>query len=362
MAKHPLTLVVSDFHLGAGPLLPDGSDNFLEDFFHDHKFVEFLDYYSSDRFAKREVELVVGGDFFNHLQLYPDEPTPEHMTEEVALKRTKAIFDGHAAVFAALARFAAAPHHSIVFIIGNHDMGLIWPRVQDYVVRTLGPTARVHKAAVYLRGGVWIEHGNQQVAENRIDYDAPFAREQGREITLKLPWGDLFVIKYLNKMKRKRPYIDKVYPFGYYLKWALIHDTGFALKASFAGLVYFFQVMLTGGDHRGISRLQFLKIIKEFSFPVRMHKAARRIFALHPEVRIVVFGHGHHANSRSFAGGKQYFNSGIWNEMISLDPGTMGRSLRLTFVEIERDGGGIPTGRLLEWKGVHHEVEEMEPL
>jgi hypothetical protein len=45
--------------------------------------------------------------------------------------------------------------------------------------------------------------------------------------------------------------------------------------------------------------------------------------------------------------------------MISLDLGTMGRSLRLTFVEISRDKGGIPKGRLLEWKGVHREVEEV---
>lgn len=164
-------------------------------------------------------------------------------------------------------------------MIGNHDLGLLWPVVRKYVRDVIGPEVRVHEAPVYLKGGVWIEHDNQQVAENR-----------------------------------------------------------------------------------GMRRRQFLKIIKEFSIPVKMDLAAKRIFALHPEVKIVVFGHGHKATHLTFAGGYQYFNSGIWNEMISLDLGTIGRSLKLTFIEIERSDDEPPEGRLLEWKGAHREVDEVGPV
>ncbi len=47
MRRERLRLVVSDFHLGAGAVLPDGSANYLEDFFHDAMFAEFLDYHGA---------------------------------------------------------------------------------------------------------------------------------------------------------------------------------------------------------------------------------------------------------------------------------------------------------------------------
>ena len=359
MSRNRIRLVISEFHLGAGPMRPDGSENWLEDFFLDRKIVEFLEYHMSGEYAKAEVELVVNGDFFNHLQVWPDEVHPELMTERVAVWRTEAIMAGHPELFEALAQFAAAPRHSVVFMVGNHDIGLVWPAVQRLVVGKLGPAVRVHTDPVYAEGGVWIEHGNQQVAENRIDFAHPFLQNGGGEPIVNMPWGDLFVVRFLNRMKRQRHYIDKVYPFKLYLRWALIHDTLFALKASATGLAYFMAVLLRLGENKRFARQQFVKIMREFTFPVKMDRAARRIFALNPGFQVVVFGHGHQAASRRFGGGRQYVNTGIWNEMISLDVGSMGRQLRLTFAEIGYDRDGLPHAELREWKGAHREVEDM---
>lgn len=359
MTRHRMTLVVSDFHLGAGPACPDGSANYLEDFFFDRKFIEFLNHYSSGDHEKEEVELVLNGDFFNHLQVWPDEVRPELMTERVALWRTEQIMDGHPELFEALCRFAHVPQHTVVFLVGNHDIGLLWPAVQHLLVKKLGTAVRVHVEPVYADGCMWIEHGNQHVAENRIDFDRAFLQDGSGPPIINMPWGDLFVIRFLNRVKKRRPYIDKVYPFKLYLRWAFLHDTLFALRAVVAGLVYFMAVLLRLGDNRRFSRQHFLKIIKEFSFPVKMDRAAKRIFALNPGFRIIVFGHGHQAASRRFGGGRQYFNTGIWNEMISLDLGTIGRQLRLTFVEISSVRGEPPQGVLKEWKGVYREVEEV---
>ena len=38
-----LKLVISDFHIGKGRYLPDGRKNYLEDFYQDEKFAEFLE-------------------------------------------------------------------------------------------------------------------------------------------------------------------------------------------------------------------------------------------------------------------------------------------------------------------------------
>jgi hypothetical protein len=63
-----LKIVLSDFHLGAGP--PDTSQNPLEDFVADEDFALFLETIraESDRDHK-EVELIINGDFFEFLQV-----------------------------------------------------------------------------------------------------------------------------------------------------------------------------------------------------------------------------------------------------------------------------------------------------
>lgn len=359
MAKPRILLVISDFHLGAGPVLPDGRANYLEDFYHDAKLVEFLEYHMRDEYAKAEVELVINGDFFNQLQVYPDEDSPDQMTEARSIIRTEAIMAGHPSVFEAMRRFAEAPRHSIRFMIGNHDAGLMWSGVKNLIERTLGENVRVHSEAHYFNDGVWIEHGNQHVAENWMDFKSPFVVGANGERIVDLPWGSIFVIKYLNIIKRGRPYVDKVFPFGLYLKWAFLHDTMFAIKSTSAGCVYFIKELMARGELGRLKRKKVIRLIKEFSFPVRLEKAAKKIFATNPEARVVVLGHGHQMAARLFAGGREYFNTGIWNEMTSLDIGTMGRAFRPSFVEIRYDRHGIPHGWLREWKGVYREVEDI---
>ncbi len=359
MSRLKLKLVVSDFHLGKGPYFANGERNYLEDFFYDQRFSEFLAYYSAEEYEKADIELVIGGDFFNHLQVDPREINPEFITERVALARTGAIMEGHPAIFEALKKFAATPNHRITFLVGNHDIALLYASVSRYVEQAIGGQTRVHMTPQHITDGVCFEHGNQHVAENWIDFDNPFVTKDVSEPIIDLPWGDLFVIRFLNRVKKERHYVDKVFPFKMYLRWALLHDTWFALRASFYGIVYFMQVLLKVGENRNFQTKRTLKIMKEFSFPVKMHRAAKRVLRAHPECKIVVFGHGHRPASWQFGDGRWYFNTGIWNEMISMDVGTMGRSLRFTFAEICYDKHNAPKGQLKEWKGCYREVEDV---
>ncbi|MFH1874792.1 MAG: metallophosphoesterase [Pseudomonadota bacterium] len=358
MSRPKIKLAVSDFHLGKGAFLPNGNRNYLEDFFYDQRFVEFLEYYSSDKYEKADVELVICGDFFNQLQVDPLEINPQIITERVALARTGAIMHGHVKVFEALKFFAAKPNHKITFLIGNHDIGLLWPSVRHLVEERIGGQTKVYTEPRYIVDQVCFEHGNQHCAENWIDFEHPFLKGNNEPI-INLPWGDLFVIHFLNKVKRARPYADKVFPFKLYFRWALFHDTRFALSVAAQGISYFFKVLFKIGDHNRFSLKKTYKIVKEFSFPIKMDKAAKKVLNEHPECKVVVFGHGHRPAARLFQDGREYFNIGIWNEMINLDIGTMGRLLRLTFVEINYDKEGTPHGMLREWKGKYREVEEM---
>jgi len=62
---------------------------------------------------------------------------------------------------------------------------------------------------------------------------------------------------------------------------------------------------------------------------------------------------------RQFANDKEYFNTGTWTEVTSLDVASFGRITKLTYVMIDYsdDGNGRPRGRLKEWRG-YHRIED----
>jgi UDP-2,3-diacylglucosamine pyrophosphatase LpxH len=128
-----LKLVVSDFHLGKGPYRDDGSVNVFEDFRHDGKFAQFLDYHSNGEWKDAEVELIVNGDFLNLLSVDLDGRMQEAITERLSVEKTEAILRGHPVVFAALERFAADPRRKITFLMGNHDPGLLFAGVREAI-------------------------------------------------------------------------------------------------------------------------------------------------------------------------------------------------------------------------------------
>src|SRR5580658_3579361 len=127
-----LKLVVSDFHLGRGHILADGSLNILEEFYFDDKFIEFLNYYSTGDYLDADVEIIINGDFLNMLQTDYKGHFTTVITEAIDYYKLQTIVEGHRRVFEALKRFAARPLKRISYVVGNHDQGMLWPRCREY--------------------------------------------------------------------------------------------------------------------------------------------------------------------------------------------------------------------------------------
>ena len=71
-------------------------------------------------------------------------------------------------------------------------------------------------------------------------------------------------------------------------------------------------------------------------------------------VHTVIFGHTHVYQYRQFGQDKEYFNTGTWTELTSLDISSLGRITKLTYVLLEYDEeSNRPRGRLKEWHGYH---------
>ena len=358
MTKTRYKIIVSDLHLGPGPFHPDGSRNILEEFHHDNPFAELLEYYCSGVYAKAEVELILNGDILNHLAIPKEDPFADTLTEKVALERTEAILNGHPKFFEALAQFAAKPHRSIVYLLGNHDIGVAWPKVQALLKSKIHPALHFFLDC-YEADGVHIEHGNRFLIDNRVDLDNLFLTRGEPEPVLKMPWGNFFVIHCINPLKQERPYVGKVYPFKMYLNWALLHDTRFALKAIAQLVFYFLKLNFSRDPKRNFSLLDTWKIVREFSLPMHLNSEAKKILMANPKIRFVSFGHTHHEMYLQFAPEKEYINTGSWNELIGLDIGSFGTQLKLCFAEVAYEPDGPFRASLKQWKGNYREVEEI---
>jgi len=359
-------LIVSDFHLGSGRYFRDGSRNILEDFNYDDAFVSFLNHYCTGEFANAEVELIINGDFLNLLQINYKGVHPYLMTERIVLEGVRQTVQGHLELFDGLKKFAAVPHHSIVYVVGNHDQGLLFEKPRQYLRDFLNHDIRFYDSH-YEFDGVHVEHGHMHEWPSRFDPSKYFITHGLPEPVLNLPWGSLFVAKLLPRMKMERPYVDKVKPFASMLRWMIFNDIFFAIKWLFKVMVFFVETMILQKYYHKYSNLRtVVSILKEFTIYPNFEREAARVLEANREVHTVIMGHTHVLRYRRYREGKEYFNTGTWNEATSLQVGNLGTLICLTFALIEYPE--IPAGvdlatthdktltkpmvRLKEWKGI----------
>jgi UDP-2,3-diacylglucosamine pyrophosphatase LpxH len=357
-ARKKIKLVVSDFHLGLGDVLDLGRLNPLEEFHLDEKFAEFLRHHSTGKYAEHDVELILNGDIFNFFQVdHQGRHLATDTTEKIILEKIRRITAGHAVFFDALKAFAARPHRAVSYVVGNHDQGMLWPKSRALLNERLNAEV-LFKSAVYDFDGVHVEHGHLHEAANRFDPRKFYLERKHAEPILKLPLGSLFFVEFVLKIKEHYPHVDKIRPFSRMMRWALVNETWFTLKGLFSLFRYFFSAALTDEPHRSFSAKAVLKVMVECAVFPDLSGAARRILR-NDRVHTVVFGHTHIYEHRRWGGDKEYFNTGTWTDMTSLEINSLGRTTKLTYVlfEYPEADGGRPRGLLKEWHG-RHRIEE----
>ncbi|MBC7691067.1 MAG: hypothetical protein H7222_04810 [Methylotenera sp.] len=364
-------LVVSDFHLGKGRYFRDGTQNILEDFIYDREFAEFLAYYRTGIFADAEVELIMNGDILNLLQIDTWGVHTHLITERSVVRAVEKIVTGHPEFFQALRRFAATPGHTLSYIVGNHDMGMLWAGPRKVFSEACGFEVRFHDV-YYLFDGVYVEHGQQYERFAKTDMERPFITRGLPEPVLNLPWGSLFVTVFLPQVKKERPHIDKVRPFGTYIIWSFIHDLWWSVKTGLSCAKFTLDTLLFRRRYqlrRGVK--EKLGLLKEISLYPSFDKIAFKILDDREDVNCVIFGHTHVLKYRQWREGQEYFNEGSWNEVTNLDMNEYGTRTRLTYAFIEYpivprvevdpavDPATLPIPepvkpfvRLKEWKGI----------
>jgi len=353
-------VVLSDCHLSAGRFY-NGRLNPHEDFVFDHEMCDLIDFFSSDKYGDgTEVDLILAGDYLDYLNIPIEGEFTDAITEAIALEKTEIIFSGHKEVMGALRRFAAKPGKRLIYLIGNHDAELFFPSVQEKIVRRWDPNGEFPSASVkviadedriFYEEGVEVRHGNQFEPSNTLEMNDPFEQSYRGDKLLKLPWGSIYVLKIINRLKWDRPYVDKIRPVKLFVMVGLFIDPLFTIKFSFLSGYYFLRARVLSGKLFKIRFNDLLEFIKqETKFFQDLEGSAKELLDNSPRTHTVIFGHTHRPMHKIYPSGKQYLNTGTWTRMIQLDFQGMGNVFRRTFALVHIKDGKTHS-ELRQWEG-----------
>src|SRR3989338_86890 len=198
-----------------------------KEFFIDSALVQFIEHIQEKALGNK-VELILNGDIFDFdsVMSLPDDPIYDvnwfetrrglFPKEEKSLFKMQVIIEEHITVFEALRDFIRKGHE-VVIIPGNHDVELLFPKVQKLIVDSLDLTddERLKIRFVdwfYISGkDTLIEHGHQQdpycMCEDPIN---PFLLDYN-ELSIRLPFGNVACRYMMNGLGLFNPHVEKNY-------------------------------------------------------------------------------------------------------------------------------------------------------
>jgi UDP-2,3-diacylglucosamine pyrophosphatase LpxH len=346
-----LYLIVSDFHLGKGKFTQNGQLNILEDFFEDERFGEFCDFFSTTKYHLSPVHLVLAGDIFNLIQIDVEGVFSHIVDEDWALKAFEQIVKGHPIFFQTLRRFLQQPEKKITFVIGNHDAAMGFEALQRRMCDLVGEGLEFTHELI--ENGVHVEHGHRFEVINSVPPHRYFITGPGGKKILNLPWGSLFCIEVLPRLKKMRPHIDKVRPMNAYLRWTLINDFTFFIRMMITVIGYLIRTSFDAYTKQNRNFKTTVGMLKQITIYPQYSRKARSILKKNKQIHTVVMGHTHLQEWRRYPEGRYYFNTGTWNMIPSMDAGLHDDQLKLSYValDVHTKTGQLKTGSLNIWQG-----------
>ncbi|MFA5829852.1 MAG: hypothetical protein WC843_05175 [Candidatus Gracilibacteria bacterium] len=307
-------LIVSDIEMGKNDVMDDFSD--------DHVFAHFVEKILEKDKGDEEVFLLLNGDIFDFLKMDFRGEHTRYITEDVSLWKLENIFDAHPVMFEALRAFLQKESHKIIFIIGNHDFDLIWPKVQGKIAGHLGKKSQVGFTYSFDYEKLHVEHGNMLDPFFCNDVKKPFVSHKGQKV-LNLPVGAYVFFSELAPVKRKFAKEEQFYPrekiADFYPEYGV--EITKVIKRYFWKGVMEPWIHLADPTYR-INYLPFIKHVLTFGLdfinderflPSRLNSLRRR----HPKKEVFVTGHAHLFKNVAFQK-QRFFVTDTWRNEYDL--------------------------------------------
>ncbi len=198
-----------------------------KEFFIDAALIQFIEHIQK-KANYEKVELILNGDIFDFdsVMSLPDNPIYKvnwfetrrglFPKEEKSLFKMQVIIDEHINVFDALKNFVKNGN-TLVFVPGNHDIELHFPKVQKLIRESLDLTdeeqknVRIVEWFYVSEKDTLVEHGHQQdpycMCEDPIN---PFLLKYN-ELEIRLPFGNVACRYMMNGLGLFNPHVEKNY-------------------------------------------------------------------------------------------------------------------------------------------------------
>jgi UDP-2,3-diacylglucosamine pyrophosphatase LpxH len=243
--------VVSDLHLGGSepPMMSHAQD-----------LANFITALPMQLRKDEKLELVIAGDFIDFLAIELDGKY-DAWTDSItrAVEKLKLAMRGRdAAVYDALGSLVRSGH-ALTVLVGNHDLEMAIPSVQQAFCENLGATRHqvlfVDDGQAWRIGNALIEHGNRYDGANLNDWQglraivSHWSRGEVPPAPLEVSAGSRIVEHVVNPLKKRYPFIDIFQPQGELLGYLLLAMEP-ELKCDFKSLRY----LTVGGMTRLVAR------------------------------------------------------------------------------------------------------------
>lgn len=343
-----LLVVLSDIEMGAGGP--------TDDFPHSAWLGELLLTYNEPPYHRIPVELVFNGDTFDLLKTSFEGAYPRHVTAAIALHKLARIAAAHRPFFEAVRRFLEHrdAERRVHFVIGNHDLELLFPEVQRELRRLLGDDPRVSLAGMELHvGDVHIEHGQQADPSFRME-EPWFVDYQGERI-LNLPWASVALLDVAMPMHPILHHHDRIKPREEL--FALLPDVREAVVNAY--WTYWTRDWARSAWRRDdpVKRVSWT-VLREVAYrfrtqdgDVRVRREFERRLQGPDAPRVIVVGHEHRP-ALSTWGDRRFLVTGAFRDEYMLEQaGRVLRPIQKTWAEVFLEKGHAIRARLVDIDG-----------
>jgi len=308
--------------------------NPLEDFPDDGKFVAFIDKVIETYGRAKTVRLRLLGDMFDPLAVTWNGRFADPPYEHAGSGKMGRIIAGHPAFFDALAGFLKRPNCFVDIFVGNHDVFLVWERVQRKIVRRLtdGDPELAGKIRFFdqhrefqdIDKGVLYYHGNNAEASDTVEAKTVVLTHRfGRPIRhpiLNMPYGAFMTVGLVNKIKLYNPLVGRLTKYKDLWQNAALHRWGWALYVIMATVGnYLFNAFFDIWDVRRKTnlrthlRMMFMNLQEQ-----SVDNYAKKLLKKYEgRIKAVILGHSHEWRRVTDSLGT-YVNTGTWSLMFEL--------------------------------------------
>jgi len=311
-------IVLGDTEIGGGTL----TDDFISDLSLSELVRELKE-------RPHPVDLILNGDTFDFLKC-PYQKNGKlfytrHITQKVSLSKLELVYKAHPLVFEVLKSFVSSSKNNLYFTFGNHDPDLIYPEVQQKIKDLLSSQGNVHFALKYHQNGIYVEHGMQYDALNKISFRKKYLIHDGETI-LNQPWVSLGIISRFLRLKEEHPFLERIHTH----KVLFNHHHRILKKITFRATDYFFKSLVyyplrhfsdpTYSWPRGMWREFYRRVRKshwDVDKVVRVFKRNKR--KTFYQNKIYVLGHVHETYIENKKG-VVFIHPNTWRDEYDLEP------------------------------------------